>query len=88
MASSPTEPSARGPNGASGETGLIVRPYPVRLGQKITIEAYAPARRLADNRGGDRKLRLRCPISHKELDCDRFCSVVTEAAGIAKSHHH
>ncbi|OGR09422.1 MAG: hypothetical protein A3K23_05750 [Desulfobacca sp. RBG_16_58_9] len=35
---------------------------------------------------GDRKLRRRGPISHQELDCDRFCTVATEAAGIAWPH--
>ena len=36
---------------------------------------------------GDRKLRRRGPICHKELDGDRFGYVVTGAAGIAWPHH-
>jgi hypothetical protein len=35
---------------------------------------------------GGRKLRRRGPISHQELDCDRFGQVVTEAAGIPWPH--
>ena len=45
-------------------------------GAEITIEA-GPRRGDWEIIGvGDRKLRLRCPISHKELDCDWFCYVV------------
>ena len=84
----PSDPPAQGPAGAAGDTVLILRPYPVRVGQKITIEA-GPRRGDWEIIGvDDRKLRLRCPISHKELDCDRFCYVVTEAAGIPWHHRH
>ena len=38
MSNTPTDPPARGPAGAAGDTVLILRPYPVRVGQKITIE--------------------------------------------------
>ena len=88
MSDAPTDPPAKGPDGGAGDTVLILRPYPVRVGQKITIESRAPARRLGDNRGGRPVARLRCPISHKELDCDWFCYVVTEAAGIPWPHRH
>ena len=39
MSNTPTDSSAKGPDGAAGDTVLILRPYPVRVGQKITIEA-------------------------------------------------
>jgi hypothetical protein len=39
MSKPPTDPLAKGPDGAAGDTVLILRPYPVRVGQKITIEA-------------------------------------------------
>jgi hypothetical protein len=87
MASDPTEPQARGPDGATGNTVLSLRPYPVRVGQKITIEA-GPRRGDWEIIGvGDMKLRLRGPISHKELECDWFCYAVAEAAGIPWPHH-
>ncbi len=86
--SDPTDSPAGGPDPAGGDSVLILRPYPVRVGQKITIEA-GPRRGDWEIIGvGERKLRLRCPISHKELDCDRFCYVVTEAAGIPWPHQH
>ena len=88
MPSTPSDPQAKGPDGTAGETILILRPYPVQVGQKITIEA-GPRRGDWEIIGvGDRKLRLRCPISHKELDSDWFCYVVTEAAGIPWPHQH
>jgi hypothetical protein len=86
MSNTPAGPQARGPDPAVGDTVLILRPYPVRVGQKITIEA-GPRRGDWEIIGvGERKLRLRCPISRKELDCDRFCYVVTETAGIPWPH--
>ena len=39
MAIAPTESPAGGPDAVAGDTVLILRPYPVRVGQKITIEA-------------------------------------------------
>lgn len=52
---------------------IIFRPYPLEVGHKITI-AHGP-------RAGDwevvgvseRKVRLRCPVSHREVEWDRFC---------------
>ena len=38
MSNTPTDAPAKGPDGAAGDTGLILRPYPVRVGQKITNE--------------------------------------------------
>jgi hypothetical protein len=88
MSNHPIDTSATGPDDVAGDTVLILRPYPVRVGQKITIEA-GPRRGDWEIIGvGDRKLRLRCPISRKELDCDWFCYVVTEAAGIPWPHQH
>ena len=88
MSSAPTDPPANGQPGAAGDTVLILRPYPVRVGQKIFIDS-GPRRGDWEIIGvGDRMMRLRCPISHKEIDCERFCYVVTEAAGISWPHQH
>jgi len=88
MSSSPGDPPAQGPDAAAADTVLVLRPYPVQVGQKITIEA-GPRRGDWEIIGvSDRKLRLRCPISHRELECDWFCYVVTEATGIPWPHRH
>ncbi len=51
----------------------IFKPYPFQVGQKIRIDG--------SNRNGDwevidisdRKMTLRCPVSHKEVTWDKFC---------------
>ncbi len=74
--------SGEQPSGPGGkEKVLILRPYPVRVGQKIYIEAGPRHGDWQIIEVGDRKIRLRCPISYKEIECDRFCYVVTEAEG-------
>lgn len=52
---------------------LVFRPYPFQVGQKLRIDGGP--------RGGDwevagvsdRKVRLRCPVSGREVEWDRFC---------------
>lgn len=52
---------------------VTFQPYPLTNGQKIRIEGGP--------RGGDwevigvtdRKVKLRCPISNREVEWDRFC---------------
>lgn len=61
---------------------IIFKPYPMEVGQKIHIDGGP--------RGGDwqvidvseRKVRLRCPVTRKEVDWDRFCYFVEDAKGI------
>ncbi len=57
---------------------VLFRPYPFQVGQKIHIDGGL--------RGGDwevvgtseRKVKLRCPISNREFEWDRFCYLVEE----------
>jgi hypothetical protein len=57
---------------------IVFTPYPFQVGQKIRVEGGP--------RGGDwevaglteRKVRLRCPISDREVEWDRFCYSVEE----------
>ena len=54
-------------------TVIIFKPYPMEVGQKICIDGGP--------RGGDweiigvseRKVKLRCPVSFREFEWDRFC---------------
>ncbi|MBF0210288.1 MAG: hypothetical protein HQK68_05305 [Desulfamplus sp.] len=58
----------------------IFKPYPFKVGQKMRIDG--------SGRNGDwevvdigtNKMTIRCPISHKELKCDKFCFFVEERA--------
>ena len=59
-------------------TVILFKPYPMAVGQKIHIDGGA--------RGGDwevigvseRKVKLRCPVSFREFEWDRFCYFVEE----------
>ena len=63
-------------------TVIILRPYPFEAGQKIRIDGGP--------RGGDwevidiseRKMKLRCPVSGREVEWDRFCYLIEERDGV------
>ena len=64
----------------SRETVVVFHSFPFVVGQKIRIEA-------GHRRGDwevigvdDRKVKLRCPVSHREVEWDRFCYLVEEKA--------
>jgi hypothetical protein len=67
---------------------VVFRPYPLQVGQKIRIDGGP--------RGGDwevvgaseRKVKLRCPISHREFEWDRFCYFAEERKGIEWPQQH
>lgn len=52
---------------------IIFNPYPFEVGQKIYIDG-GPRKGDWEVIGiSDRKVKLRCPISAKEFEWDRFC---------------
>jgi len=61
---------------------IIFKPFPFEAGQKIHIDGGP--------RGGDwevlevteRKVKLRCPVSFREFDWDRFCYFSEEQDGV------
>ena len=61
---------------------IFFKPFPFETGQKIHIDGGP--------RGGDwevigvteRKVKLRCPVSFREFDWDRFCYFVEEREGV------
>ena len=58
---------------------ITFRLYPFKVGQKIFIED-GPRRgdwEVIDV--SDRKLRLRCPISNRKVEFDRFCYFMEES---------
>lgn len=65
----------------------VFRPHPLQVGQRIRIEGGP--------RNGDwevigvteRKLRLRCPISHREVEWDRFCYLVEQRDDLEWPQH-
>ena len=62
----------------TSEKIVLFRPYPFEVGQKIRIDGGP--------RGGnwevigisERKVELRCPVTRKEVNWDRFCCFVSE----------
>lgn len=70
----------------AGSRVLVFRPFPFEVGQKINIEGGP--------RNGDwlvvamkeRKVTLRCPISGREFEWDRFCYFVEERKDISWPH--
>jgi hypothetical protein len=56
----------------------IFRPYPLEVGQKIHIEGGPRSGDWEVKGIADRKVRLRCPISGREVEWDRFCYFVEE----------
>ena len=64
----------------------VFKPYDFKVGQKIIIESGP--------RHGDwevigvteRKVKLRCPFTKKEVEWDRFCYLVEERLGVEWPH--
>jgi len=55
------------------DTVLFFKPYPFEVGQKIYIDG-GPRQGDWEVIGiSDRKVKLRCPISAKEFEWNRFC---------------
>jgi hypothetical protein len=75
-----------GPRSGQGEAGqdsrvAVFRPYPFRVGQKIFIEG-GPRRGDWEVIGAaEAKIRLRCPISRREVEWIPFCYLVWEGDG-------
>jgi hypothetical protein len=57
---------------------LVFQPYPFQVGQKIFIESGPRRGDWEVSALGDQKVRLRCPISQREVEWDRFCYLVEE----------
>lgn len=63
-------------------TFLVFQPYPLQVGQKLFIES-GPRRGDWEVIGlSDRKVKLRCPFSGREVEWDRFCHLVEERRGL------
>ena len=60
----------------------VFKPYPFRVGQKINIEDGPRKGDWEVVAVSDRKVKLRCPFSHRELEWNRFCYVVDEQTGV------
>jgi hypothetical protein len=65
----------------------LFRPYPFQVGEKIRIEG-GPRRGDWEVIGiSEGKIRLRCPVSFREFEWDRFCYLVDEREEIEWPQH-
>ena len=57
---------------------VIFRAFKFHVGQKIRIEGGKRAGDWEVIGLSDRKVKLRCPLSNREFEWDRFCYLVEE----------
>jgi len=60
----------------SKENVLLFRPYPFKIGHKIRISEGPRSDDWEVIGLDDRKVKLRCPVSCREFEWDRFCYVI------------
>lgn len=64
------------------DTVIFFEPFPVQVGQRIHIN-NGPRKGDWEVIGvTDQKVRLRCPVSFREFEWDRFCCLVDEKKGV------
>jgi hypothetical protein len=64
------------------EKVLFFDPFPFRMGQMIHINS-GPRKGDWEVIGVDeRKVKLRCPVSFREFEWDRFCYFADEKSGV------
>ena len=56
----------------------VFKPYPFSVGQKINIEGGPRSGDWEVIGITDRKVKLRCPVSHREFEWARFCYFVED----------
>jgi hypothetical protein len=61
---------------------IIFRPYPVKVGQKLHIDGGTRNGDWEVIGVSDRKVKLRCPVSLREFEWNRFCYFVEERSGV------
>ncbi len=67
---------------------LIFRLYPLQLGDKIFFQDGPRRGDWQVIEVGPRKLRLKCPVSFKELECDHLYTFVEERPNEPWPHGH
>jgi hypothetical protein len=60
----------------------VFRPYPFKVGEKITVDGGVRSGDWEVIDVDERKVKLRCPVSRREFQWDRFCYFVDEREGV------
>ena len=67
---------------------IFFEPYPFSVGQKINIKE-GPRRGDWEVIGvSDKKVKLRCPVSFREFEWNRFCYFSEEKSGVEWPEKH
>ena len=64
------------------ESVVVFQPYPFRVGLKIHIESGPRKGDWEVISVTEKKVQLRCPVSLREFEWDRFCYFVEEREGV------
>lgn len=80
--------NVKGMDASQTQSVLVFRPYPLKTGDRIYIE-HGPRRGDWEVIGvSDRKVMLRCPVTHREVEWNRFCYFMEEQVGAEWPHKH
>jgi hypothetical protein len=63
-------------------TVTIFRPYQFRPGHKIHIDGGLRRGDWEVMEVGAHKIKLRCPVSLRVIECDHFCFFIEESTGV------
>ena len=61
---------------------IIFRTFPFKVGQKLHIEGGTRNGDWEVINVSDRKVKLRCPVSLREVEWHRFCYFLEERSGV------
>ena len=61
---------------------ILFKPYPFETGQKINIDSGPRSGDWEVINVSERKVTLRCPVSFREFEWNRFCYFVEERSGV------
>ncbi len=61
---------------------LIFKEYPFQVGQKLHIEGGGRSGDWEVIDVSERKVKLRCPVSLREFEWNRFCYFAEERSGV------
>ncbi len=75
-------------SGAAGHRVVIFSPYPAQVGDKIFMKGGPWGGDWEIIEVGERKLKLKCPVSHKEIERERFFYFVEERQEEPWPHGH
>jgi hypothetical protein len=75
-------------SGKAGHRVVVFRLYPPQVGGKIFIQGGPGGGDWEIIEVGDRKIKLKCPVSHKELERERFFYFVEEREQEPWPHGH